>query len=357
MHLKTLVLNNFRNYDHLEVSFDEKVNLFIGDNGMGKTNLLEAIHLLSTGRSFKTNKLTDLIQDGKSYFFIKALFEKEGVEQSLQIGYEKNSKKIEYNSTKLEAFSHILGIIPSTLYCPKDLELITGTPSERRRFLNVLLAQNDPLYVYHLLRYTKALKQRNVLLKTKKTLGIECFEKEMSLSGAYITKARKTTLEKLNIETLNSLKKLSFEDSSYTLSYAPSIPMKQDTVESSFLSQLLKLREKELILSSTLTGPHRDDISIFQNNKLAKDFASEGQKRSLVASLKHAEWTMLHSKHFLKPLMCVDDFGVHLDQTRKLAFEKSLTSFGQVFITMPKNELTLKPGKLFEVSHGRLNII
>lgn len=357
MFLKSLVLKNFRNYSSLSTSFSEGVNLIIGDNGMGKTNLLEAIHLLSTGRSFKSVQLQDLIKEGQSYFFIEATFVKEGLTQTLKIGYDKKTKHLEYNATKLEAFSHLLGIIPSTLYCPKDLAIISGTPSERRRFLNVLLAQNDPLYVHHLLRYMRALKHRNTLLKLKKFEVLESFEQEMIVSGMYLSQARRSVINNLR-EFLNPLlETFSQSSESYSVKYLPSIDLKAENVQKTYKEQLKKLQSKELILKTTLVGPHRDEIGIFHNEKIAKQFASEGQKRSFVAALKCAEWQLLKEKHIYNPLMCIDDFGVHLDDFRKKHFESLLKDFGQIFITMPKNELKLTPNAIYSVTSGHLKLL
>ena len=357
MFLKSLILKNFRNYSSLNVAFSKGINLIVGDNGMGKTNLLEAINLLSTGRSFKTAKLEDLIQDGKSHFFLEATFVKEDVTQTLKIGYDRKTKVIEYNSTKLEAFSHILGIIPSTLYCPKDLNLIAGAPTDRRRFLNVLLAQNDPLYVHHLFRYMRALKHRNALLKVKKLAGIDSFENEMILSGIYLAKTREKTLCELEELLKPLLKTFSQNSESYSVKYLSSINLKTQNLQKKYKEELARLRPKELLLKATLFGPHRDDVGIFHNEKLAKQFASEGQKRSFVAALKCCEWQLLQKQHSKKPLMCIDDFGVHLDDQRKQHFEDLLEGFGQVFITMPKNTLKLNPDKTYLVKSGDLNLV
>lgn len=357
MLLRSLILKNFRNYSSLNISFSEGVNLIVGDNGMGKTNLLEAINLLSTGRSFKTNQLQDLIKDGQSYFYIQAIFIKEGVTQTLKIGYSKTHKVLEYNSNKFSALSNILGILPSTLYSPKDLAIVTGTPSDRRKFINILLAQSDPLYVHHLLRYIKALKQRNALLKMKKLLGIESFEHELAISGLYLSQLRKQTLEDLESKLTPFIEKFSQNQDFFNLKYLSSINMQAEKLKENFLQNLKKMRNKEMSLSTTLIGPHRDDIGIFHNEKSAKLFASEGQKRTFITGLKYSEWLLMKEKHNVSPLFCVDDFGEHFDETRKTQFEHLLKSFGQVFLTMPKNTLSLSPQSLFHIKDGKLNIV
>ena len=337
MHLVSLKLRNFRNYKEETIVFDPKVNLIIGENGAGKTNLLEAIYFLSTGRSFRTNLLKDMIHKDHSFFFIEATFKKDGVTQTLKVGYDETSKKIEHNATELGSFSNMLGIMPSVIFSPKDIHLISGSPQERRRFLNLHLAQSDPVYVYHLLRYTKALKQRNAFFKQKNLDGIECYEEEMAVSSLYLMNERKNALIKLEKLVRSKIKSLSNAMDDFKINYQPSLTGKLDSA--SFMQQYKKIRHKEHLCKSTLIGPHRDDFHILQDNNIAKSYASEGQKRTFLSALKFSEWSLLKESINASPIMSIDDIGMHLDQTRKNLLKDYMKSFSQVFLTVPSDPL------------------
>ena len=313
------------------------MNIIVGKNGAGKTNLLEAIYLLSTGQSFRTPHLSDLIYNGASEFSIEAHFEKDQVTQTLSLGFDGSKRKITYNNTHYSSFSHLLGIIPSVLYSPKDIELITGAPSDRRRFLNIQIAQSDPLYVYHLTRYHKAMKHRNALLKIRKEETMCSWEKMMALSATYLIEKREQVVQSLSPILHTFAKQLSRDNDLFGLTYSPSISMKKigGNVTEGIESIFKKQRAKELLLGTTLNGPHRDDIGITYQNKEAKIYSSEGQKRTCISALKIAEWSHLAKYSGIKPLLSIDDFGVHLDENRSEDLHLQLQSFGQVFITTP----------------------
>lgn len=344
MFLHTLALKNFRNHESVRLTFHPKVNLILGQNGIGKTNILEAISLLSTGKSFRSHRLEELVMQGKSYFFVEAEFFKENVRQTLKIGYDKARKKIEYNTSLLSSFSDLLGIIPTVLYTPKDLALIMGSPEERRRFLNILLSQSDPLYVHHLTRYHKALESRNALLKKKETKAeiIECFEEQMSLSALYLMQKREHIIRKIEETTQQLIPKLSSLCEKFFLSYAPSFGQIESLTKDQLCRHYAQNRAKEYLLGSSLYGPHRDDFHILEKKTPVKNFCSEGQKRSLLSALKFSEWHLLHQKHSIEPIMCLDDLNAHLDNSRLSLLKAELCSLGQVFITSTQNSLQLE---------------
>ncbi|MCF7806228.1 MAG: DNA replication and repair protein RecF, partial [Simkaniaceae bacterium] len=195
--IKTLFLQNFRNYARTLVEFGPHVNYLQGKNGQGKTNLLEAIYFISTGRSFRTDKLCELIRDGSRFFHIEVIFEKQGIDHHLKLHFDGQKKSVEINETKSSNFSVLLGLIPSVIASPSDIDLIMGCPQNRRRYLNLHIAQSDPVYVYHLSRYNKALKQRNALLKIKQLKTMDIWEEQMAQSAAYLVDRRIRSLKKL----------------------------------------------------------------------------------------------------------------------------------------------------------------
>lgn len=335
MHLVSLRLRNFRNYRDEKVFFHPKINLVLGENGAGKTNLLEAIFFLSTGKSFRSSSLKELIHEEASFFYLEAEFKKDGVSQVLKVGYDEENKKIEHNATTLPSFSNLLGIMPSVLFCPKDLNLISGSPQDRRRFINIHIAQSSPLYVHHLIRYSNALKQRNELLKQRKISGLECFEIEMAKSSVFLMEERAKRLDLLQKKLEETQKELSTQEESYSIKYQPSFSLTKGISAESFVKQYEKTREKELLYKVTLIGPHRDDFLIFQEKKPAKSFSSEGQKRTFLAALKFAEYDLLKENTNTLPLMSIDDIGMHLSSSRKNLLHQRLLSLNQVFLTAP----------------------
>lgn len=184
--LKRLYLHHFRSYERKEFSFQPGINVIRGDNARGKTNLLEAVYLLSTGRSFRTVQLTDLIRHGEPFFYLEADFSTGPVTQHLKVSFDGQVKRVEHDGATYSQFTPLLGLFPTVLHVPEDIELITGSPTQRRRFLDLHIAQTDPLYIFHLARYFKAMRQRNVLLRQHKEATIESWEQILVVSGQYL---------------------------------------------------------------------------------------------------------------------------------------------------------------------------
>lgn len=320
MYLKSLYLSNFRNYKEAEFSFCEGPNIIYGNNAQGKTNLLEAIHFIATGKSFRTQSPLDLIRSAQKFFFLEAEIFKDQVFQKIQIHFDGQVKRLHLGGNSYSSFHPLLGTLPIVLYTPCDIELILGAPQERRRFLNLHLAQSDPLYVHHLSRFWRAMKQRNCLLKSKNIQTIECWEMEMVSSAEYIGKARERMVQEIQIQDLAGEKHELFLQSSASKSY---------------LRQLQKNRIKEMELGLTLAGPHRDDLQITIEGKLAKLFASEGQKKTAIAALKLAEWERLSRQIGAPALIGFDDLDSSLDAERQQLIRAKLSQLGQVFITTP----------------------
>lgn len=347
MYLKALRIRNFRNILDETVYFHPKINLILGENAQGKTSLLEAIYLLGTGKSFRAHSLHELIFFGKDYFLLEAEIEKLGISETLQIFYNHSSKKIQYNATQYRSFSQLFGLLPTVVMTPYDIQMISSMPSFRRKFLNLQMAQHDPLYIHHFMRYDLAMKQRNALLKAKKEDGIDIFEEQMALSAQYLIKKREEIIQSLEISTKKHLKTLKiFED--LTLKYLPSAPLK------TFLNTLQKNRKKELMIGSTLQGAHRDDFLILLHQKKAKDFASEGQKTALLSALKFSEWEILNNHVEHTPILGIDDFATHLDPKKQELLQKSIHQFEQVFITSASIQKELPHSRAFVLEKGHI---
>ncbi|NGX62058.1 MAG: DNA replication and repair protein RecF [Chlamydiae bacterium] len=345
MKILSLYLRNFRNYEKVHLSFSSSVNYLVGANAQGKTNLLEAIHLAITGRSFRTHRLTDMIRFGEKEFFVEILFEKNGIEQKLSLYYDGQTRRITHNATLLPSLSALFGLLQGVILSPEDQQLVGGGPTERRRFLDMQIAQSYPLYFHHLVRYQRAMKHRNTLLKRKTLQGIEVYEEEMSHSAAYLTLKRKEATEELQTLGGPLQQALSGNRDELTLTYHSSALAKVKPEESClrtyFQNAYTQKRHREKELGNTLTGPHRDDLAILVANQEARFFGSEGQKRSCITALRLAEWSRLHKLGEEKPLMCIDDVGISLDATRGAYLYQQMESLGQVFLTSPRLEQNL----------------
>lgn len=341
MHILNLYLQNFRSYEEAYFEFSPSLNLIWGPNARGKTSLLEAIHFLMIGRSFRTQQYQDLIKQNQPGFYIESHFTKHGIDQRLRVAGHPTDRKMFHNSTSLTSLSSLLGLIQGVLLTPDDINLIKGSPLLRRQFLDIQIAQIDPLYVHHLTRYARAMRQRNHLLRAKTAVSIESWEFEMSLSAAYIVLQRHRTIQNLQKNSQAFYTRLTDEQAPLTLQYRthPSQITNVDELKLYFQKQYQKHRERERILGYTLSGPHKDDFVISLDHRDVRFFASEGQQRSCATALHFAEWQNLHLCGTEKPLFMIDDVGMSLDGTRRKRLIEQLTELGQVFLTTTDEKL------------------
>ncbi len=331
-YIKRLYLRNFRNFSEAEAVFSPRLNILHGENAQGKTNLLEAIYLIATGRSFRAERLQDLIKQGEKFFFLDAQIIKDGIEHSVQITFDGITKKLILNQNQYGLLQHLIGLLPSVLFTPYDAELIDGSPAMRRRFLNLHLAQSNPLYIHHLSRYIRAMKQRNAQLKTKQMTGIECWEAEMAHSATYILQSRLKLMDSLHGPFKYFGQTLSGKTELHELRFYPAHPPSVNAYQ----AQLVKNRVRDEMLGSTQSGPHRDDFSIFIDSKQACDFASEGQKKTAISALKFSDWQQLTEQIGVPALFGIDDLGLNLDEKRQELLRSKLGEMGQIFVTMPQ---------------------
>jgi len=336
MRIKQLLLKNFRNYEEALIPFGPGVNFITGENGRGKTNILEALYLLMTGRSFRTRYLEELIRFGADSFYIELLFEKNGIEQTLKMHFEEKRRIVMHNQTPLVKLSSLFEILKGTLLLPDDHQLIQGNPKVRRHFLDLQIAQTHPLYLYHLSRYQQAMKQRNTLLRRKEGELLDIWEEQMVESAHYLTALREKTTE-----TLSKL----LAAPAIELTYLPSPCDK---------AKLAKSRERDLILGSTSLGPHKDDLTILLKERSARSYASEGQKRHTVAHLRFAEWQRLQTETKEEPLLLIDDASMSFDPKREEALLASLKKYGQVFVTSARFTPPPEAFLLEVVTHGKV---
>lgn len=335
MYLKSLFLQQFRNYHEALFEFDSSLNLIYGPNTLGKTTLLEAIHYLMFGRSFRPGQNQDLILKGANSLYLEALFSKHGVDQRLRLYVEGSERRFMHNQTTIPTISKLLGIVQGVVMTPDDVQLIKGSPALRRHFLDSQLAQVDPLYVFYLSRYVRAMRQRNQLLKQKISTSIESWENEMAQAASYITTKRRQCVKSLQPHCKTFYSYMTGEKETLSMRYISGISSStnEEDIKSSLLNQYNKNRPREMLLGHTLSGPHKDDLWIGIGEQEARFFASEGQQRSCIASLKIGEWRCLRELADDSPLFMIDDVTMSLDSERLKKLIDQLASLGQVFLT------------------------
>ncbi|WCL49523.1 DNA replication/repair protein RecF [Leptospira sp. GIMC2001] len=359
MILKRLSLNNFRTYRELNLEFKSRLIFFIGDNGEGKSNLLESISILSFLKSFRGNSDDEILSWGENTFYIGSkLFENEE-ESRLEYGFEKNPirrKKIKFNNNLIKKQSEAYGILPCVVLSPKDLDIVEGGSSERRKFIDGLISALDKNYLNTLLEYNRILKQRNTSLKKQITsaesLGI--WDKMLCEKDNYIRNARANFIKDMDILFRNNLNLLSGSKDDYGLFYKPNAKSTED-----YEMRMRDNFQKDLRVGYTTVGCHRDEITIGGEDKDVLSFGSQGQRRSVVISLKTASFELLRRKIGIDPILLIDDVIRELDTRRREFFVDLIRGCGQAFFTTTDLEGIHdyignldEPRQIFQVTKG-----
>ncbi len=369
MFLDQIYLKQFRNYSQQELFFDAKINIFVGANAQGKTNLLEAIYYLAVSRSFKTNYEQELVNWDDNYFFLKGVFCKNQNKDLIEIGYQSTNKgfQIKLNGTAIKR-SDFIYQFPIVVFSPDDLLLIKEGPSGRRRFLNLEGSRLKPYYYRKLKDYHRALQQRNKLLKENRynTLSSELLEpwdKALVSLGSSIIKQRISLLQALEKQSQYFFERLTDDKEKLNFKYISSIDFENnpEKVETAFWDRINSSRGEEKQRGYTMAGPHLDDFSILVNNYDAKRFASQGQQRTAALALKMGEVELFSLSSRESPVILLDDVFSEFDlERRRQLLHFLLRREGQSFITtaIPFEQHDLEAGnfKIFSVHKGKINI-
>lgn len=353
MRLARIDLRNFRLLRERKLLLAPSANWILGPNAIGKTTLLEALFLLSTGRSFRTRDFREIISHGASFFSIEAHFLQGGVEQRLFLSFDGEEKRALLNDTPLPSWNALLGLIPAILMVPRDISLIEGAPAERRRMLDLFLSQVDPTYLHQLARYQKALAQRNSLLKSGAS-GSALFpwEEILASSGSYLIQRRKQLVLRWSSACALHMRDLSAGADQLELRYKSQWPETIEGLMRCYREE--EMREREA--GHTKVGPHRDDLEMLVQGTLAHRFCSEGQKRCLLVALRLAQGDemreLLGDRMEGGPILAIDDFDSHLDGVRQEILQHKLAKVGQLLLTSPS--LMAPPSLTLEVAEHRL---
>ena len=341
MRIEEITLRNFRNYRETTLLPHEGVNLFFGQNGAGKTNLLEAIHYCALGKSHRVTGDQSVVRIGETFGVCDVTVVSGGVRRKISIRLvpnDINRKTILIDSRKIQRFSDMMGCLQCVIFSPEDLGLIKEGPSLRRRYLDMMISQVNRGYFIALQQYRAGLEQRNALLRNLKANGgsgkkmLDVFEQAMAGPAAVIVAERKRTIDLLSglsAETYRSVSGL--EDEEFRIGYHSSL-READNIEEAFCRQMAESREDDLRTGVTSAGPHRDDLALTLNRKNMKVFASQGQIRTAALSLKLAQMKALRQIGGEAPVLLLDDVMSELDRTRRTRLVSEISDY-QTFIT------------------------
>lgn len=352
MKVKNLKIKNFRNISNLELDFDDEINVICGENAQGKTNIIEALWLFSGAKSFRNTKNTEFIKFKEKNAKIDVLYNIFGVENSASIIFEDKKTAI-LNNNKLKNTSSLAGKYNAIVFSPSDLYLVTDGPEGRRRFLDIAIGQLYPNYIEILRNYSRAIMQRNKIIKDyryDKTLSVmlDVFEFEIAETGNKIIKYRQKYISILNKYVSNIYSGISCGKEKIEIFYEK---------KNEFLNKeiLKNAREKDMFTTTTSVGPHRDDILFKINGIDARDFGSQGQKRSVALSLKLAGAEVIKEISGEYPICLLDDVMSELDEGRQNYILNHIRNW-QSFITCcdTSNIKNLKKGKIIKIKNGEV---
>lgn len=354
MHLNSLSCNNYRNLTSMELFFNDKVNIFVGDNGQGKTNLLEAIYFLSLTKSFKTNKLVDIIAFDENEFFLSAKLVKGEYPYQIEVDFNKSGKHIKINNNSESKFKDVIGLLNAVLFVPEDLQLLKGNPKLRRRLFDIELSKLYPKYLLNLSSYYQVMKQRNSYLKNQiiDNLILDSLDIQLAKFGEVIAEFRDNFMSELTNLTNRFYQTISGSKDVIRLVYLSQI--KKD--DSSFYDNLKKAYERDSFLQQTTIGVHRDDFVAYINDKDASEYASQGEQRTIVLAIKLALVEYIYLKTNEYPILLLDDVMSELDIKRQENLIKYLNMKVQTFITTTNinnlNTDIVQEAKLFDIEKG-----
>lgn len=336
MFLKQISLVNFKNYSEASLNFDAGVNFFTGDNGEGKTNLLDAIHYLSLCKSYFNPIESQNIQHEQDFFMVQGVFDLDGNEEQIYCGLKRNQKKVfKRNKKEYDRLADHIGLLPVVVISPTDTNLIVEGSEERRKFIDSIIAQFDRTYLEDLIAYNRVVSQRNALLKlffkTRRfdPASLEIWDEQMIPLAQAIYEKRKSFISEFIPIFGRYYRFLSSEKEQVDIRY------QSDLAEGDFWNTLKESLEKDRQMQYSTAGIHKDDLVFTIGGYPVKRFASQGQQKSFLISLKLAQFDFIKEIKGVKPILLLDDIFDKLDdqRVRKLMELVSHQNFGQIFIT------------------------
>jgi DNA replication and repair protein RecF len=367
MQINELTVRDFRNLHHIEQTFDSGLNVIMGRNAQGKTNLLEAMYMLVTGRSFRTRNERELVPwDRADYVatIVRADVSTRTGRDRYLLSFNRTQKFISVNDVPIGRLGELVGRLNAVLFTPADLELVQGAPQQRRRFLDLCLSQTSRTTLQALQRYDQALRQRNMLLKVhaqRRNVAQELapYAEELATMGALVMARRAAALAELSEAAAVFYEQIAGRNEQMELRYRPSVTAataNEVELREAIREALARSLGEDLGRGTTGMGPHRDDFVFYLGGKDARDFASQGQQRTCVLALKLAELAMLAKTRGEPPVLFLDDLMSELDAERRERLLECLPREAQTFLTTTDFEAvrTSHPGRVLRMENGAL---
>ncbi len=375
MRIKSLKLLYFRNYLSMNIDVHPSLNVLVGNNANGKTNIIESIFCLALGRSYRTKSDSECIMFGETATAMSCVVNKNNKNLDIMLGISNKGKSAKIAGVKKNKLTDFVGELNVVLFSPEDLQLVKGSPSLRREFINREFYQFSRIYHKYYLMYQHLLKQRNSYLKDMRKnpkdeislAYLETLTFQLAKVAIYITKERVSFVQDISKLTYKNMMNISNGQESLTIKYKSSVLESlniADVTEEGFTEEnltkvMMKKSFDDIMRGSTKIGPHQDDLGFYINDLDAKMYASQGQQRSIVLSLKLAEINYLKSKTGTYPVLLLDDVLSELDKNRQLKLLDAINENVQTFITTPSisdiKEDLLKKAKVFKIENGNIS--
>lgn len=359
MIVESVELKDFRNYEFLDMNFNEHVNIIYGDNAQGKTNILESIYMCSTSKSHRGSKDREIVRFGKDESHIKLNVLKHGMKYRIDMHLKKNKTKgIAVNGIPIKKAVELFGIINIVFFSPEDLNIIKNGPSERRRFMDMELSQLDKIYLSNLVNYNKVLNQRNKLLKDiafspseqlMQTLDI--WDMQLVKYGSLIIKGRKSFIEKINTIIRDIHSRLTGGIENIKVCYVPDVDVND------FEEEVRNSRQKDIKYKVTGKGPHKDDLIFLINDNDVRKYGSQGQQRTAALSLKLSEIELVKLVIKDTPVLLLDDVLSELDSNRQNFLINSIGDIQTIVTCTGLEEFInnrMNINKIFKVTDGHV---
>lgn len=360
MYIESVTLKNFRNYEDKTVDFKDGLNIVIGKNASGKTNLLESVYCSGIGKSPRTNKAREMIRWGSDNAYIKVILKKQYSRHIVEYFIDSADKKIiKIDSIPLVKQSEILGMLNIVFFSPDEMKLIKESPQERRRFSDISLSQQNKKYLFSLSKYNNILAQRNKLLKESRDIKalpemLYGWDVQLAEYGAYIVAKRYEFVEKIQVFAKKIHSEITDEKEDLELEYESNVDRGEtDKMKEIFFQKLRANLEKDMNLLYTSFGSHRDDIAIKINGIDVRKYGSQGQQRTVALSLKLAEIYLFESEVGEKPVLLLDDVLSELDASRRQKLME-LSSGLQTIITCTDFDMDLERNTVLIGGHDNL---
>lgn len=350
MILKELTLRSFRNYDESVFDFSDKINVLYGNNGLGKTNILEAIYMLGNGISFRTRLDREIVKYKNDNYFIRGIFREDNLsyDTNIEIVYQKKSKKVFMDKKEISSRKDLIGKILYIIFLPNDTDLVMGEPKLRRDYFNMLISTISIEYLSSLIKYNKLLKMRNICLINKPNEA-HIYNEDIAKLSLYISKENikysKILEDKMN-ETYETIFK---NENPYSIKYLSTIENIEN--ENDYIKKLEDTLQEQIKLKTTYFGVHRAEYQFYYKDSLSRKFSSQGEKRMFALIMKLASEKIL--LEYKKPILLIDDAMLELDNIKRDSILEYIKTLGQVFITVTEKEKVknFESGKIFDIAN------